>query len=330
MKKAKLFDNGHWQECINAFSRRKIPFFFFINFDKSQAFVSSLNDMPDDVLFSLPLIKNHPDFSSKNVHENLINKISTVDYDTYKRGFDHVYSKLQNGDTFLINLTFPSSIELNCTLDHIFYNAQAKYKLLWKDKCVVFSPECFIKIQNDKIYSYPMKGTINAALDQALNKLLNDEKEIAEHYTIVDLLRNDLSMVAHQVHVEKYRYVDEIISNRGNLLHTSSVIKGQIDPHYLLNLGDLFDRLLPAGSVSGAPKKKTLEIIKEAEIDDRGFYTGVFGVFDGTNLDSGVAIRFIEKNNSEYLYRSGGGITHMSKAKDEFEELINKIYVPTH
>jgi para-aminobenzoate synthetase component 1 len=88
--------------------------------------------------------------------------------------------------------------------------------------------------------------------------------------------------------------------------------------------------LLPAGSILGAPKKKTLEIILEAENFSRGFYTGVCGFFDGTNLDSCVMIRLIEKENDQLFFKSGGGITHLSKIKDEYQEVKNKIYVPIH
>ena len=88
--------------------------------------------------------------------------------------------------------------------------------------------------------------------------------------------------------------------------------------------------LLPAGSILGAPKPKTLEIIQEAESCDRGYYTGVCGWFDGKNLDSCVMIRFIEKESGKLYFKSGGGITHLSNFADEYQEMKNKIYVPIH
>jgi len=86
--------------------------------------------------------------------------------------------------------------------------------------------------------------------------------------------------------------------------------------------------LLPAGSVSGAPKKKTLEIIAENETDPRGYYTGVFGIFDGENVDSAVMIRYIEKSGDKLWYRSGCGITNQSECASEYKEMIDKVYVP--
>ena len=175
-----------------------------------------------------------------------------------------------------------------------------------------------------------MKGTIDAGLPDAENILLHDEKEIAEHYTIVDLIRNDLSMVAENVVVEKFRYLAEIHSNKKNLLQASSKIKGTLPEGYQNNLGELLFTLLPAGSVSGAPKKKTIEIIQQSEEEPRGYYTGVAFYSDGENVDSCVLIRFIEKENEKYYYRSGGGITVNSEMEKEYQELNDKIYVPVY
>jgi para-aminobenzoate synthetase component 1 len=108
----------------------------------------------------------------------------------------------------------------------------------------------------------------------------------------------------------------------------SSEIGGKLPENWQETLGNLLFALLPAGSVSGAPKAKTLEIIREAEGEPRGYYTGVFGVFNGTGLDSSVMIRFIEQTGTGLRYRSGGGITHLSQAPNEYNELLQKIYLP--
>ena len=128
-----------------------------------------------------------------------------------------------------------------------------------------------------------MKGTIDASIPQAEEKIIGDKKEFSEHVTIVDLIRNDLSQVASSVSVTRFRYIDEIRTDAKTLLQVSSEIVGDLDGPYLSNLGDILVKLLPAGSVCGAPKPKTLEIIKSVEDGKRGYYTGVFGVFDGNN-----------------------------------------------
>ena len=92
----------------------------------------------------------------------------------------------------------------------------------------------------------------------------------------------------------------------------------------------MLKKMLPAGSVTGAPKNKTVEIIQNAETYERGFYTGIAGFFDGMSLDSCVLIRFIEQRNGKFYFKSGGGITAKSEMKSEYEELKQKIYVPLY
>jgi para-aminobenzoate synthetase component 1 len=173
-----------------------------------------------------------------------------------------------------------------------------------------------------------MKGTIDASIPDAEKIILRDPKELAEHVTIVDLLRNDLSQVATDVQVSRFRYIEKIVTNQKDLLQVSSEIRGSLPPDFRMNLGNILATLLPAGSVSGAPKPKTLEIISVAEGEPRGYYTGVFGVFDGTDLDSAVMIRYIEKQNDTFFYRSGGGITTQSSVKQEYQEVKDKVYLP--
>ena len=173
-----------------------------------------------------------------------------------------------------------------------------------------------------------MKGTIDASVHDAERNLLDDIKEEAEHNTIIDLIRNDISRVADEVRVTKYRYIDRIKTGKGEMLQMSSEITGKLGDSYEKHLGEIITGMLPAGSVTGAPKKETLKIIKESENYKRGWYTGVFGVFDGTSLDSGVMIRYIERTGDKLFFKSGGGITYMSDSVKEYKELISKVYVP--
>jgi len=153
-------------------------------------------------------------------------------------------------------------------------------------------------------------------------------KEFYEHNTIVDLIRNDLAMVSTGIRVNRFRYIDRIHTNRKDLLQVSSEISGTLPADFLSHLGEIIFTLLPAGSVTGAPKEKTVQIIRDTEPAERGFYTGICGYFDGTSLDSAVMIRFIENTNKGMTFRSGGGITSLSNVADEYRELIDKVYVP--
>jgi len=312
---------------INGLAAGGIPFLFIIDFDLYNWKVIPLSEIDNEkILFNLNGSGNSNEYTSTK--KNLIFKKFPVGYYLYRKAFDTVMANLYAGNSYLLNLTFPTRIETNYSLKEIFGASRAKYKLYYDEKFVVFSPETFIRIDNDMIYSFPMKGTISEKVENAAEVILNDPKESAEHATIVDLIRNDLSIVSKNVKVEAYRYIERINTHEQTLLQVSSRISGRLPGNYTETLGDLLFKLLPAGSVTGAPKRKTVEIIKNAEISPRGYYTGIFGIFDGRNLDSAVMIRFIEKFDGEYYFRSGGGITHMSNPESEYQELIDKVYVP--
>ena len=312
---------------MNSLGASRKPFLFIIDFDMKKPLVFPSNEIPADILFKINDVTNTEKANNSPVKDYFLHK-TPVSFQAYQKAFDKVISHLKYGNSYLINLTQPTLLECNLSLQDIYHQSTAKYKLCYKDEFVVFSPEIFVKINDYVISSFPMKGTIDASLPDAEKAILNDKKETAEHYTIVDLIRNDLSMVSKNVKVERFRYIDHLYTNNKHLLQVSSQINGDLPHDFHLHLGDIIFKLLPAGSISGAPKKKTIEIIKEAEIYERGYYTGVFGYFDGNNLDSGVMIRFIENDNQTMLYKSGGGITVNSIAENEYQELIDKVYLP--
>lgn len=252
-----------------------------------------------------------------------------VSEDVYRQAFETVQQELRGGNSFLLNLTFASPLKAHLSLSEVYRMARAPYKLLYKDDFVVFSPECYLRIADGMVHTYPMKGTIRNDHPDAARELLDNPKEQYEHNTIVDLLRNDLSMIARQVEVVRFRYVEKIRKGREEWLQTSSEIRGRLPEDWRERFAELFLKTLPAGSISGAPKEKTVEIIRAVETSDRGFYTGVFGVFNGQTIDSGVLIRYIENRSGRLYFRSGGGITHLSVQEEEYRELIDKIYVPT-
>jgi len=312
--------NRHGKECV--------PFFFMFDFELKKPVIYQLDNLPQDILLSTGLFDNS-DPERKEPDKIIRLMVEPVSFDQYIKAFNNVIKNIIQGNTYLLNLTFPSKISTKYSLEEIFYGSKAKYRLLFSNRFVVFSPEIFVKIaHNGIIRSFPMKGTIDASLPDAEREILRNEKEISEHNTIVDLIRNDLSMNAEKVKLAKYRYIDVIDTPEGNLLQVSSEITGSLGHDWKTRIGDIITSMLPAGSISGAPKNETVRIIKESEIDERGYYTGVFGVFNGQELDSAVMIRFIEQNDTGYVYRSGGGITFLSDAEMEYEELIKKIYVP--
>jgi para-aminobenzoate synthetase component I len=322
-----------FKSIVNEWANQKIPFLFLIDFELQKPMAIKLSDVnPNEILYDINGFTNAPSFVSDKSNQDFFFEVdrSSLSIEEYQKKFEQIFYHLNRGDSFLTNLTIKTKIETNRSLKELFYLSQARFKLWFDDQFLVFSPEIFIRIRDQKIFSFPMKGTIDASVPNAKEKILADEKELAEHVTIVDLIRNDLSTVASAVKVTRFRYVEEVKTYQKNLLQVSSEIQGDLSGDYLSHLGNILVALLPAGSVSGAPKKKTLEIIQKAEGEERGCYTGVFGYFDGHNLDSGVMIRYIEKIDQGLFFRSGGGITTQSKMETEYQEAIDKIYAPVY
>ena len=316
-------------EDLNQLGKAKTPFVFFLSYDKQQLYVCSKDNW-----------ENHPNlhFNFLGYSNNLtkgqkVKAAGKMNFQApkkqvYKDAFAKVRAALKAGDTYLLNLTYQSHISFDEEPIDIYHRAKSKFKAFFLDKYLFFSPEKFIEIVNNTIRAYPMKGTIEANVPNAKEKLIKDLKETAEHNTIVDLLRNDISQVATETVVEKYRYIDKIKTHKGDILQASSQIAAKVNSNWKSQIGSILDQLTPAGSISGAPKQRTLEIIEEIEDYNRGFYTGICGVFTGESLHTGVMIRFMEKTAEGWVFKSGGGIHHLSDCDEEYAELKQKIYLP--
>ena len=380
---------------INQQASQDEPFLFVINYQGDKAFIRLLSDInPEECLFDFEGRGNLSHVWKETLKEEILKKETLKEetsettwqiepplYEDYERSFNIVKSNIMAGNSYLTNLTCRVPVSCNLSLEEIFHRAKGKYKLLLRRKrtqaedkahlkeenieenltpFVCFSPETFVRIKGGRIYSYPMKGTLDASLPDAEKQLMEDRKEAAEHATIVDLIRNDLSRVAENVRVDKYRYIDVLHTNKGDILQTSSEISGRLPEDYPHHLGEILDAQLPAGSITGAPKDKTMQIIQEAEGYDRGFYTGIMGIYDQGELNSAVMIRFIEEETSpvdfetdgeknfkasegkgdeasegkrdeasrKLYFKAGGGITSKSDCRKEYEEVIQKIYLP--
>ncbi|MBK6303699.1 MAG: aminodeoxychorismate synthase component I [Arcobacter sp.] len=317
-----MFTN--FKDNLNEFGSLKEPFLFLISYDLKKIYIEKLQNLSQNIKFEIDS-KN-----KKNIKDYSLKKYP-ISFDEYKKKFDLIQDEIKNGNSYLLNLTAQTKIDTNLSLDEIYEASSSLLKLRVKlDDLdfVCFSPEKFIDIKDNKIYTYPMKGTIDTNLTDAKNILLNSKKELAEHTMVVDLLRNDLGKVANNIKVEEFRKFSKIVTKDRELFQTSSVISADLQNNWQEKIGDILLNILPAGSITGTPKKSTIEILKNIENYDRGFYSGIFGIFDGINLQSFVLIRFIENINNELFYKSGGGITSDSIAKEEYEELLNKVYLP--
>lgn len=188
------------------------------------------------------------------------------------------------------------------------------------------SPETLVKLENGKLYTFPLAGTRprgrDEAEDLALEKeLLADEKERAEHNMLVDLGRNDIGKISAigSVQVEKYMSIERY----SHVMHIGSTVSGQIAQGR--DALDAVDAILPAGTLSGAPKLRACEIINELENNKRGIYGGAIGYLSFTgNLDTCIAIRLAFSKNGKVFIRSGAGIVADSIPEKEYRECIQK------
>ena len=188
------------------------------------------------------------------------------------------------------------------------------------------SPETLVKLNNDKLYTFPLAGTrprgkTDEEDEELEHDLLSDEKELAEHNMLVDLGRNDIGRIAEigSVKVEKYLSIERF----SHVMHIGSTVRGERreDRDAL----DAIEAVLPAGTLSGAPKIRACQLIGELENNKRGIYGGAIGYIDFTgNMDTCIAIRIAYKKNGRVFVRSGAGIVADSVPEKEFEECMNK------
>lgn len=188
------------------------------------------------------------------------------------------------------------------------------------------SPETLVKLENGVLHTFPLAGTKPRGVDEEEDvrleaELLQDEKERAEHNMLVDLGRNDLGKISKYGSVEVETYMQ--ILKYSHVMHIGSTVRGEIrDDKCSL---DAVDAVLPAGTLSGAPKIRAMEIINELENNKRGIYGGAIGYIDFTgNLDTCIAIRTAFKKNGKIFVRSGAGIVADSVPEKEYTECINK------
>lgn len=260
----------------------------------------------------------------------------------YNKQFSEVYSALTKGDSYQINLTKrvigetgSVGLDLYSNLKKYQQVKYASYLRFKDDEIISLSPELFFEKTQSKLIVKPMKGTAEIIKDDSdgfiYEKLKNCTKNKAENLIIVDLLRNDLSTIAKDnlvkvdkiFEIEKYKTLYQMVSQI-----SAEVIKE-------IPIKTVFESLFPCGSITGAPKKRTMEYINSIEKGDRGIYTGAIGyIMPNNDMSFSVAIRTIEKTGKKIKFGVGGGITVSSEMNAEWQEMnakmsfIKEIYRP--
>ncbi len=308
---------------LNQWGQSETPFFFFVNYSGTQWYVAPLDAVDKRILYRIPGHSNYDTPSYTPPHNYTPHRLLAPELEEYAQGFNTVQEAITRGETRLINLTWRVPFQSDFDQRERFALGREKYMLMVEGMFSVFSPEPFIEIKEGRIATFPMKGTISTSIPNAEAVLLGSEKEAKEHADSVALLTEELERVATQVETVRYRYCETIAD--GRVIQTSSEIAGRVKDELAGRYGDIIAALLPGGSIAGAPKEPSLQVIARAEAYERGFYTGIFGVFDGNRLDTSVMIRFLQyAEDGQTYFFGGGGVTGNSRLENEYNELLLK------
>ena len=258
---------------------------------------------------------------------------ATIDYQTYKQAIEQIREEISCGNTYQVNYTYDYKIETYIDGFELYksilprqrtpYNCYIKNEY---EEILSFSPELFFELEGNKIRTKPMKGTVKRGKTETEDKanvkfLKNDVKNRAENVMIVDLLRNDLGKIAKTGTV----MVDKLfeVETHNTLHQMTSEVSAELDEN--ITLFEIFEAIFPCGSVTGAPKISTMEIIDKLETGKRGVYCGAIGLISPEKTVFSVPIRILQGLKGFYTCRVGGAIVWDSTPEDEWEETLVKI-----
>ena len=337
IKIIEAFDNKSFFKAFSEIEElRKIYYLAgYIRYEAKEIFLGK------NIVSKLPLLyfEVHEKYSNYIPTDNnsriFINPIADIDFDEYKKSLINIKDYIAQGDTYQVNYTYDYKIHIQAKEEdlysYILNNQKTKYNAFIKNKyetILSFSPELFFEIENNIIKTKPMKGTIKRGATQKqdkenINFLKNDVKNRAENIMIVDLIRNDLGRIAKFDTVKAEKLFE--IETYQTLHQMVSEITAEIAENK--TMFDIFKAIFPCGSITGAPKIRTMELIDKLEKGKRDVYCGAIGYFSPQKTLFSVPIRILQKSGNEknYKCRVGGAIVWDSDILDEWEETITKI-----
>ncbi|WP_274968117.1 chorismate-binding protein [Succinimonas amylolytica] len=260
--------------------------------------------------------------------------IPLITREEYCQSIAFIREQIRNGITYEVNYTYPSILKSSLSGTDLYRHLRSRQKTPYNafiqnrhETVMSFSPELFFRLDGRKILTRPMKGTIRRGRtpeEDAANRsfLGNDPKNRAENLMIVDLLRNDLSIIARDGTVRANRLFE--IEEHPTVFQMTSDISAELRDD--VSLYDIIRAVHPCGSITGAPKRSTMQVIAEIEPWNRDIYCGAIGYLHGNETVFSVAIRILQKRHEEqdYRYYAGGAVTYDSNARDEWEETLAK------
>lgn len=274
-------------------------------------------------------------YTPKKMNNVFVHTTPCISFDEYKKDLKKIKDEISEGNTYEVNYTYDFDIFADADdfaiYEYLLEEQKTPYNTFVKNEyetLLSFSPELFFKIEGNKILTKPMKGTVkrgetNGEDEKLIRFLKNDTKNRAENVMIVDLLRNDLSKIAKTGTVKVSKLFE--IETHKTLHQMTSEITAEIKDN--TSLYEIFEAIFPCGSITGAPKISTMEIIDKIEHGKRNIYCGAIGFLSPEKTVFSVPIRILQKTNEQhtYKYRVGGAIVWDSEIKDEWEETITKM-----
>lgn len=301
-------------EAKEVFHGRKIkselPLLYFEVFDKYEKFTPDKNSVSE------------------------LNASAGITFEEYKNALTEIKNEIAEGNTYEVNYTYDwlvqSDSEPFCLYQSLLHKQKTPYNAFFNNEyetVLSYSPELFFELEGRHILTKPMKGTIARGETYEKDReniefLKTDIKNRAENVMIVDLLRNDLGRIAKTGSVRVTKLFD--VETHKTLHQMTSQIEADLEDN--VSLYDIFKAIFPCGSITGAPKISTMEIIDRVECGKRGVYCGAIGFISPEKTVFSVPIRILQKakNDEVYKYRTGGAIVWDSDIKDEWEETFTK------
>lgn len=305
--------------------------FYIVGYIRYNAFSKVNSDFP---LLYFEVFETYNIYKTKKTKNLLLNPKSCVNFCEYSNAIRKIKEEIANGNTYEVNYTYDFELYYSEDEFELFEYLLKKQKTPYNfyvkndyDTILSFSPELFFTLKNNHIVTKPMKGTIkrgkNQQEDEFLKEFLkNDEKNRAENVMIVDLLRNDLGRIAKTGTVKVSKLFE--IETHKTLHQMTSQIEADLKEG--INLFDVFKAIFPCGSITGAPKISTMNIIKKLEKGEREVYCGAIGMISPQETIFSVPIRILQRHQNEkvFKYRVGGAIVWDSDIQEEWEETLTK------
>lgn len=285
-------------------------------------------------LLYFEIFDKYTDYKQEDIAFLPVDCTQTVDFETYSNALKNIKREIAQGNTYEVNYTYDFCVKTPSSprklYDYLLKKQKTPYNAFIQNKyetLLSFSPELFFELTDRHVVTKPMKGTIARGVTEKedfanIKFLKNDIKNRAENVMIVDLLRNDLSKIAKTGTVK----VSELfgIETHKTLHQMTSTVEADLAQG--VTLYDIFNAIFPCGSITGAPKISTMNIIDKEEIGKRDIYCGAIGFLSPQESVFSVPIRILQKttNEASYRYRAGGAIVWDSDITDEWEETLTK------